>query len=126
MSYTAALKMPSSYAVMNEEEMTYLEGGAKTLTKNQCIDGLVAVGISTPQAAIAGALTYAVAKTLINKVASICGLAAKVVTVILSWAASQVVNFGVAIARGALNNGVSIYWNMNIFKEPIGVGYSVL
>ena len=26
MSYTAALKMPSSYAVMNEEEMTYLEG----------------------------------------------------------------------------------------------------
>lgn len=27
MSYTAALKMPSSYAVMNEEEMTYLEGG---------------------------------------------------------------------------------------------------
>ncbi len=28
MSYTAALKMPSSYAVMNEEEMTYLGGGA--------------------------------------------------------------------------------------------------
>ena len=27
MSYVAALKMPSSYAVMNEEEMTYLEGG---------------------------------------------------------------------------------------------------
>ena len=29
MSYTAALKMPSSYVVMNEEEMTYLEGGEK-------------------------------------------------------------------------------------------------
>ena len=27
MSYTAALKMPSSYAAMNEEEMVYLEGG---------------------------------------------------------------------------------------------------
>ena len=33
MSYTAALKMPSSYAVMNEEEMTYLEGGI-SISKN--------------------------------------------------------------------------------------------
>lgn len=27
MCYDGALVMPSSYAVMNEEEMTYLEGG---------------------------------------------------------------------------------------------------
>ena len=43
MSYTAALKMPSSYAVMNEEEMVYLEGGGinvntKMLDKNYCLE----------------------------------------------------------------------------------------
>ena len=32
MSYTAALKMPSSYAVMNEEEMTYLCCASLSLT----------------------------------------------------------------------------------------------
>ena len=44
MCYTAALKMPSSYAVMNEEEMTYLEGGSYNvplsrayLKKNYCL-----------------------------------------------------------------------------------------
>ena len=39
MSYTVALKMPSSYAVMSEEEMTYLEGGefyGVSLTAKQC------------------------------------------------------------------------------------------
>lgn len=29
MCYDGALVLPSSYAVMNEEEMTYLEGGSK-------------------------------------------------------------------------------------------------
>ena len=42
MCYDGALVMPSSYAVMNEEEMTYVEGGArisltsKMLNKNYC------------------------------------------------------------------------------------------
>lgn len=31
MCYEGALVMPSSYAVMNEEEMTYVEGGAVSL-----------------------------------------------------------------------------------------------
>ena len=36
MAYDGALVMPSSYAVMEQEEMTYVEGGAeKTMTKNQ-------------------------------------------------------------------------------------------
>ena len=127
MTYDGALVMPSSYAVMNEEEMTYVEGGAeKTMTKNQCIDGLVAVGISSPQVAIAGALTYTMAKMVINKVATLCGLVAKVVTVILSWAAGQVIQLGYAVARGALNNGVKIWWNWNLIKEPIGINYNTL
>lgn len=124
MCYDGALVMPSNYAVMDENEMTYVEGG-KTMTKNQCIDALVAIGIASPQLAIAGALTFMLAKVLIGKIANFAGIAAKVVTVILSWAASQIVNFGVAIARGALNRGVNVYWNWNVFKEPVGVCYSV-
>ena len=34
--YEGALVMPSSYAVMNEEEMTYVEGGFY-LNKDKCI-----------------------------------------------------------------------------------------
>lgn len=33
MCYNGALVMPSSYAVMDEEEMTYVEGGWKKVTK---------------------------------------------------------------------------------------------
>ena len=33
MCYDGALVMPSSYAVMNEEEMTYVEGGSLTINR---------------------------------------------------------------------------------------------
>ena len=40
MCYEGALVMPSNYVVMDEEEMTYVEGGAKKLiasyTAEQC------------------------------------------------------------------------------------------
>ncbi len=41
MCYDGALVMPSSYAVMDEEEMTYVEGGAwSTYTGNYAIIGI--------------------------------------------------------------------------------------
>lgn len=82
--YDGALALPSSYAVMDEEEMTYLEGGKEiaNLSKKQCINGLCAIGLS-PQVAIAGALTYTLAKCLINKVSKFGGLATAVVAGIL-------------------------------------------
>ena len=108
MCYDGALVLPSSYAVMDEEEMTYLEGGKEiaNLSKKQCINGLCAIGLS-PQVAIAGALTYTLAKCLINKVSKFGGLATAVVAGILTWAAGQVIAFGKGLARGALNNAVS-------------------
>ncbi len=127
MCYSGALDMPASYALMSEDEMCYTEGGGEiaSMSKSQCIDALVKVGISSPQVAIAGALTYTLAACMVRKLSTICGLAAKVVTTILSWAAGQVVQLGVAVARGAMNKGVDIYWNWNVLKEPVGVGYSV-
>ena len=118
--------LPSSYAVMDEEEMTYLEGGKEiaNLSKKQCINGLCAIGLS-PQVAIAGALTYTLAKCLINKVSKFGGLATAVVAGILTWAAGQVIAFGKGLARGALNNGVRVSWNWNPFKEAVGIGITV-
>ncbi len=124
--YDGALVMPSSYMVMDEDEMSYTEGGeAKYLSKQQCINGLISVGINSPQAAIAGALTFTLAKLFIKKVAAFCGVAAVVVSTILSWAATQVVNFGISVARGAINNGVTISWNWNPLRDPIGINATV-
>ena len=55
MTYDGALVMPSSYAVMNEEEMTYVEGGIKIATwvGTAVIDAAVTV-------AFGGAATTAV------------------------------------------------------------------
>ena len=47
MCYEGALVMPSSYAMMDEEEMTYLEGGkfyGVTLTAAQCGDVATTLG----------------------------------------------------------------------------------
>ena len=38
MSYSGALVMPSSYAVMNEEEMTYVEGGGTATVRGKAKD----------------------------------------------------------------------------------------
>lgn len=52
MSYGGALVMPSNYAIMNEEEMTYLEGGALkllgTISADKCnkMAAKVAIGAS--------------------------------------------------------------------------------
>lgn len=45
MCYDGALVMPSNYAVMNEEEMTYVEGGWATWQKVLVGAAIVAVGI---------------------------------------------------------------------------------
>lgn len=43
MCYDGALVMPSNYAVMNEDEMTYLEGGIKCKTLGKIIDCSITV-----------------------------------------------------------------------------------
>ena len=63
MSYTAALKMPSSYAVMNEEEMTYLEGGDYYISNEDCKAILFALGATAASSPVAVA-------TLITSVSS--------------------------------------------------------
>lgn len=63
MCYDGALMMPSSYAVMNEDEMTYVEGGMAWWQKTAIIIGA---------AAVAGALTAALVSGQIWAAAWIC------------------------------------------------------
>ena len=67
MSYTTALKMPSSYVVMSEEEMTYLEGGlsiSKNVFKYTCNAAIVA-GITC----LSGGIAIGGLKTVLGSMA---------------------------------------------------------
>ena len=58
MCYDGTLVLPSSYAVMDEEEMTYVEGGsAKTFTNN--LKGIWNMGVAAQRALRMGGFNYA-------------------------------------------------------------------
>lgn len=63
MCYDGALVMPSSYAVMSEDEMTYVEGGAKGRTKTKEERVCVASYIAASAVAL-GKLTFKAFKLL--------------------------------------------------------------
>ncbi len=111
MCYDGALVMPSSYAMMTEEEMTYVEGGsATTFAKN--IKGLwdatrtfrwawrdAGVKVSTIQAAATYTFWSAVSKF---------GLGIVKVAVFLSRALAAVLAVGTVAA-------VTYLWNKRVF-----------
>ena len=81
MCYDGALVMPSSYAVMNEEEMIYVEGGG--IPRGLATIGIDAFLCATPIGVVFAPLKYLgkiAAKTLIKKYAgSIAGILGKVI-----------------------------------------------
>ncbi|MGN0351594.1 MAG: hypothetical protein ACI4ES_08070 [Roseburia sp.] len=67
MCYEEALVMPSSYAIMNEEEMTYVEGGVKAVRYMRAVQAEKELKMNaTLYAAIAGGLGVATAATSIT------------------------------------------------------------
>ena len=94
MCYDGALVMPSNYAVMDEEEMTYVEGGGVPR-------GLASIGIdaflcATPIGAVFAPLKYlgkTAAKALIKKYASsIAGILGKVINFLGGMVGSAAAN----------------------------------
>lgn len=70
--YVGGLVMPSSYAMMNEEEMTYVEGGTITINRR------------TITAAVVGIVGFIEIATNIHKIASvIVNIAPKIASFIL-------------------------------------------
>lgn len=124
MCYQGTLAMPKSYAVMDQDEMMYVEGGAY-ISKTNCINGLAAAGITSPSIAIAGCVAAIAAKKFVKAALKFGGVAGWVASAICGWAASQIIAFVAGVARGAIHKGVYVTWNSNIFKGPIGVNCTV-
>ena len=105
MCYDGALVMPSSYAVMDEEEMTYVEGGGWSTYK-----GLEALATITAIGAAAAAALVASASTGVGLIAAL-GLACGV-SLALTASAYQ---YGPAIC--AASNMISSYKSKKSFKK---------
>ncbi len=115
MRYDGALTMPSSYAIMNEEEMTYVEGG-KSISTNKiawAIDvGCALCGI---YASACGELMGRAVIALIKSTWKSCS---KKVATILGATISSAIGVGI----GKLNQVAGIMISCLSFGGIIGLG----
>ena len=111
MCYEGTLVMPSSYAVMNEEEMTYVEGGAINIPRGLAAFALDAVLMLSPLGAAFAPLKYlgrAAGKALIKKFAgSITGILGWAISFLGGCAGSFAFNFPVSSLFGLVDNVLS-------------------
>ncbi len=89
MCYNGALVMPSSYAVMNEDEMTYVEGGGKV---QQAVYAGVKFAGNMAFYAMVGGGTLKAAGTIIKAVGRKY-FEAILKSVIVKWVSARVANF---------------------------------
>lgn len=96
-TYNEALVMPSNYAVMDEEEITYVEGGGVSIPRAAGAMVIDALLLATPLGAAFAPFKYmgrAAAKALLKKYAgSIAGKLGWCVTKLGLMAGSAAVNF---------------------------------
>lgn len=92
MTYGGTLVMPSSYAVMDEEEMMYLEGGKFTLD----------TALSFIAGAILGGVIYDVFKAAAIKVGAWAALKATAIITVVSRAVAITLLVGIAACYGAI------------------------
>ena len=102
--------MPSSYAIMNEEEMTYIEGGGTTfsLSKSKCAQlatyiylGGFGVTTSTALAVISGKLKAA-GSAIVSLIKNVCtvsmGIVGRVIVgIVATLALTNIVSFAVNV-----------------------------
>ncbi len=121
MCYDGALVMPSSYAVMSEDEMTYVEGGfaIKSSTLAKCIDvfaGVIALAVGIwSGAGLLKAIAKRNAKGLMVCATSLAVKYAKIC--IADAVISGIANLISVICDMSLGDG--IVWALNRFdKDP--------
>lgn len=113
--YDGALVLPSSYAIMDEEEMTYVEGGAKRViasyTATQC-SRMAAI------ACIAGGIVTAIAggATVVSAVATVlsCGATAAITAIcagIMCVAGGTTAAISGYLWYCSTYNGLNVYFN---------------
>lgn len=116
MCYDGALVMPSSYAIMNEEEMTYIEGGGTTfsLSKSKCAQlatyiylGGFGVTTSIALAAISGELKAA-GSAIVSLIKNVCTVSMGIVATL---ALTNIVSFAVnVVTADRKDKGCSMTW----------------
>lgn len=115
--YAGALVMPSSYAMLDEEEMMYVEGGAKKL-----ITTISATNCNrlASMAAIAGGLVTALCGlvTVVSAVATLldCGITA----------AAVAIAGGITCAAGGLTAAVSGYLSLASTYKGLNIYYNTI
>ncbi|MBQ3558879.1 MAG: hypothetical protein IJA07_05130 [Agathobacter sp.] len=110
MTYGGALVMPSSYAVMDEEEMMYLEGGFG-VPRGGIAFALDVFFMATPLGAAFAPFKYlgrAAGKALVKKYAgSIVGMLGKAISFLGGAAGSFAINFSAGKLLGIIDTIVS-------------------
>lgn len=112
MCYEGALVMPSSYAVMDEEEMPYVEGGSAKEWAVGIASGLIANAIWTLG-------NHAITSGMVKTALVVCSGAAKTVWAGITSAASFIWNTPVALAilTGTVGIGVGVVYGYYKWKK---------
>lgn len=104
MYYDGALIMPSSYALMNEDEMTYVEGGGAVQTVAYYA---VQMAVNAGFNALLGGGTISCIRTIINAVGKDT-LKSTVKKTLTKWVSVRVANALVAGVWGTIINCLSL------------------
>ena len=125
MCYNDALVMPKNYAVINEEEMMYLDGGAK---KYVCSISATACNRLAAVACIAGGLLTAICglATVVSAVATVASLGSTAAaTAILGGITCAVAGVTAAISGylwlASTYNGLNVYYDSSAWFNKISV-----
>lgn len=104
MCYDGALVMPSSYAVMNEEEMMYVEGGGIQSIVEQVIAGCIVTAIGAVAKKAVGYITKAKVLSALRA----CATAARVVWTAIKAGCAFVWNTPALLACLSVAVGVAV------------------
>ena len=119
MCYDGALVMPSSYAVMNEEEMTYVEGGVSRSTNWISIPiDVAATAIGLNASAIIGCAGNTIAKFAVKHIAKLA--AHQTIQNLLGGAAVSFLT-GIAVSMSKNNIVVDMLVKCTSFGGIIGL-----
>lgn len=120
MTYDGTLVMPSNYAVMDEEEMTYFEGGSLATLKSN-LNGLYyivsswvikrSLGQTAGQMIKASGLTLTGIAAMAGSYASLVYKVASIVSSVTAWLGAHVW----AIACIGTVAAATLLWNVRIF-----------
>lgn len=120
MCYDGALVMPSNYAVMDEDEMMYVEGGSlATLKKNlRGISTLVKgylgkwmSGATVGQVMKSCGLTWSQIATMAGSYSPLCAKVVAAISAVTRWLGAHAFIIGCAVGVA----GFALLWNVNVF-----------